>query len=178
MKKFINLSILFIFLILAVSCKKENFSKKDFAGYWENFSILKSDLLREPENPKTLFASVYTESKMVFSFTENGTYKKQIQNKITKLDLDKAKAPENFSTEKLKSFAQKNQTDGGDFSIKKSFLILEPYYQIQNDEIQDFEKIIPIKLNFEFSQDKKELTLTFADNQKIILKKIESNNLN
>lgn len=119
MKKFINLSILFIFLILAVSCKKENFSKKDFAGYWEN-----------------------------------------------------------FSTEKLKSFAQKNQTDGGDFSIKKSFLILEPYYQIQNDEIQDFEKIIPIKLNFEFSQDKKELTLTFADNQKIILKKIESNNLN
>lgn len=104
--------------------------------------------------------------------------KKQIQNKITKLDLDKAKAPENFSTEKLKSFAQKNQTDGGDFSIKKSFLILEPYYQIQNDEIQDFEKIIPIKLNFEFSQDKKELTLTFADNQKIILKKIESNNLN
>lgn len=33
MKKFINLSILFIFLILAVSCKKENFSKKDFAGY-------------------------------------------------------------------------------------------------------------------------------------------------
>ena len=107
MKKFINLSILFIFLILAVSCKKENFSKKDFAGYWENFSILKSDLLREPENPKTLFASVYTESKMVFSFTENGTYKKQIQNKITKLDLDKAKAPENFSTEKLKSFAKK-----------------------------------------------------------------------
>lgn len=178
MKKFINLSILFIFLILAVSCKKENFSKKDFAGYWENFSILKSDLLREPENPKTLFASVYTESKMVFNFTENGTYKKQIQNKITKLDLDKAKAPENFSTEKLKSFAQKNQTDGGDFSIKKSFLILEPYYQIQNDEIQDFEKIIPIKLSFEFSQDKKELTLTFADNQKIILKKIESNNLN
>lgn len=57
-------------------------------------------------------------------------------------------------------------------------MILEPYYQIQNDEIQDFEKIIPIKLNFEFSQDKKELTLTFADNQKIILKKIESNNLN
>lgn len=37
-------------------------------------------------------------------------------------------------------------------------------------------KIIPIKLKFEFSQDKKELILTFSDNQKII--KIENNNLN
>lgn len=178
MKKIIKLSILFIFLSLIFSCEKENFSKKDFFGYWENFSTLKSDLFREPENPKTLFASIYTESKMVFIFTENGTFKKQIQNKISKINLDKAKAPKNFSTEKLKSFAQKSQTDGGDFFIKKSFLILEPYYQSQNDEIQDFEKIIPIKLNFEFSQDKKELILTFADNQKIILKKIEKNNLN
>lgn len=96
MKKIIKLSALFIFLILVVSCKNENFSKKNFAGYWENFSTLKSDLSGEPENSKTLFASVYTESKMLFIFCENGTSKNKYKTKLQKLILIKQKLQKIF----------------------------------------------------------------------------------
>lgn len=177
MKNSSKLYRLFVFIVplfFGISCQKDIFSKTDFAGDWENSFTLKTDLYAEAENPETSFAEVYVESKIVFSFTESGNFKKYTQNKIKKIEItDSSKCPENFSPEKLKKLALQEQTDCGDFSITKSNITLETYYQIKNDEITELDAVIPVTLNFEFSQDKKELVLNLPDNQSITLKKQE-----
>ena len=172
--KFYRLFVLIVPLFLEISCQKEIFSKADFAGNWENSFTLKSSLYAQEENPESSFAEVYTECKIIFSFTASGNFKKHTQNKIQKIEItDNSKCPENFSPENLKNLPQLEQTDCGDFFITKSLLTLENYYQIQNGQITELEAVIPVTLSFEFSQDKKELVLNLPDNQSITLKKQE-----